>query len=494
MGKIISLCKRRGFIFPSSEIYGGFSSSYDFGPLGVELKRNIKEAWWKEMVQMHENIVGLDAAILMSPKVWEASGHLSAGFADELVECKKCHRRFRFDEIINSKSKTLNPKQIQNIRCPECGGELLPPRKFNLMMKTFVGPVEDESSVAYLRAETCQGIYVNFKNVMTSMRLKLPLGIAQIGKSFRNEITPKNFIFRTREFEQMEMQFFVAPLQKNFKSPASAKASASKQNSCPSGRRAEFKIQTPDEWFEYWKNERLNWYIKLGIKKEHLRAREVPEEERAHYAKRQVDIEYKFPFDWQEIEGIHNRGNWDLSRHSKFSGEDLTYTDPETGEKFIPYIIETSVGVERSLLAFLVDAYEEVKGGRNKTTKATKEVEVVLKLHKTLAPIKVAVLPLVKNKEEIVKKAREVYQMLQPHFMCQYDEVGSIGRRYRRQDEIGTPLCVTIDFDTLKQNDVTVRDRDTMEQERVEVEKLIEYLNQKLEITNEITNETRPRW
>ncbi|MCD6429283.1 glycine--tRNA ligase [bacterium] len=443
--KIISLCKRRGFIFPSSEIYGGFSSSYDFGPLGVEMKRNIKEAWWKVMVQMHENIVGLDAAILMSPKVWEASGHLTAGFADELVECKKCHKRFRLDEIKikNEKSK------IKNLVCPECGGELLAPRKFNLMMKTFVGPVEDESSTAYLRAETCQGIYVNFKNVMNSMRFKLPFGIAQIGKSFRNEITPKNFVFRTREFEQMEMQWFCHP-------------------------------KDADKWFEYWKEQRLNWYLSLGIKKENLRLVEIPEEDRAHYAKRQIDLEYKFPFGWQEIEGIHNRGDWDLSRHSQFSGEDLNYTDPETGEKFIPYVIETSVGVERSLLAFLVDAYQEVEGGRTKTTKATKEIEVVLRLHKILAPIKVAILPLVKNKPKLVEKTKEIFDLLKPHFMCQYDEVGSIGRRYRRQDEIGTPFCITIDFETLEKDDVTVRDRDTMEQERVEIKDLIEYLEVKL--------------
>ena len=447
MEKIISLAKRRGFIFPSSEIYGGFSSSYDFGPLGVELKRNIKEAWWKEMVQLHENIVGLDAAILMAPKVWEASGHLSAGFADELVECKKCHKRFKLDDL---KLKIKNEKlKTKNLACPECGGELLPPRKFNLMMKTYVGPVEDESSVAYLRAETCQGIYVNFKNVLTSMRLKLPFGIAQIGKSFRNEITPKNFIFRMREFEQMEMQWFCHPKE-------------------------------ADKWFEYWKEKRLNWYISLGIKKENLRLVEIPEGERAHYAKRQIDLEYKFPFGWKEIEGIHNRGDWDLSRHSQFSGQDLSYTDPETGEKFVPYIIETSVGVERSLLAFLVDAYEEVKGGRTTTTEATKEIEIVLKLHKLLSPIKIAVLPLVKNKEEIVKKAREVFELLKPHFMSQYDEVGSIGRRYRRQDEIGTPFCVTIDFETLKQDDVTVRDRDSMEQERVKIEELVAYLEVKL--------------
>jgi glycyl-tRNA synthetase len=436
MDKIISLCKRRGFIFPSSEIYGGFGSSYDFGPLGVELKRNIKEAWWKEMIQLHDNIVGLDAAILMSPKVWEASGHLTVGFADELVECKKCHKRFRLDEIKDKK-------------CPECGGKLLAPRKFNLMMKTFIGPVEDKSSTAYLRAETCQGIYVNFKNVLNSMRLKPPFGIAQIGKAFRNEITTKNFIFRMREFEQMEMQWFCHP-------------------------------DDAPKFFEYWEKERLNWYLNLGIKKENLRLVEIPEGERAHYAKQQTDLEYKFPFGWQEIEGIHNRGDWDLSRHSKFSGEDLKYYDPETKEEYIPYIIETSVGVERSLLAFLVDAYQEVKGGRTKTTEATKEVEVVLNLHKILAPIKVAVLPLLKNKPGLVKKAKEIYQTLKPHFMCQYDEVGSIGRRYRRQDETGTPFCITVDFESLEKDDVTVRNRDTMEQERVKIENLISYLNERL--------------
>jgi glycyl-tRNA synthetase len=436
MDKIISLCKRRGFIFPSSEIYGGFGSSYDFGPLGVELKRNIKEAWWKEMIQLHDNIVGLDAAILMSPKVWEASGHLTVGFADELVECKKCHKRFRLDEIKDKK-------------CPECGGKLLAPRKFNLMMKTFIGPVEDKSSTAYLRAETCQGIYVNFKNVLNSMRLKPPFGIAQIGKAFRNEITTKNFIFRMREFEQMEMQWFCHP-------------------------------DDAPKFFEYWEKERLNWYLSLGIKKENLRLVEIPEGERAHYAKQQTDLEYKFPFGWQEIEGIHNRGDWDLSRHSKFSGEDLKYYDPETKEEYIPYIIETSVGVERSLLAFLVDAYQEVKGGRTKTTEATKEVEVVLNLHKILAPIKVAVLPLLKNKPGLVKKAKEIYQTLKPHFMCQYDEVGSIGRRYRRQDETGTPFCITVDFESLEKDDVTVRNRDTMEQERVRIENLISYLNERL--------------
>ncbi len=446
MSKIISLCRRRGFIFPSSEIYGGFGSGYDFGPLGVEMKNNIKQAWWEEMTRKQENIVGLDAAILMSPQVWQASGHLTAGFADELVECKKCHHRFRKDFLKENK-------------CPDCGGELTPPRKFNLMMKTFVGPVEDEAAGTYLRAETCQGIYLNFLNVLNSMRLKIPFGIAQIGKAFRNEITPGNFIYRTREFEQMEMQWFCRP-------------------------------QEADKFFDYWKTQRIKWYLGLGIKKENLRAVEVPEKERSHYAKRQIDIEYKFPFGsprfggeagWQEIEGIHNRGDWDLSNHSKHSGQDLKYFDEETKEKYFPYIIETSAGADRSFLTFLIAAFHEIKGGRTKTTKAVKEEEVVLRLDKRLAPIKVAVLPLVRNKPELVKKAREVYQMLKPYFTCQYDELGSIGRRYRRQDEIGTTLTLTIDFESLKQEDLTVRDRDTMLQERVKIKDLIEALKEKLE-------------
>lgn len=436
MQKIISLSKRRGFVFPSSEIYGGFNSSYDFGPLGVELKRNIKKEWWKDMLQYHNNIVGLDAAILMSPQVWEASGHLSVGFADELVECKNCHKRFRLDGIEKDK-------------CPECNGELGKPKQFNLMMKTFIGSVEDDSSIAYLRPETCQGIYINFKNVLTSNRLKLPFGIAQIGKAFRNEITTKNFIFRTREFEQMEMQWFCDP-------------------------------EEADKWFDYWKKERLNWYLNLGIDKKNLRMKEIPEGERAHYAKRQIDLEYKFPFGWQEIEGIHNRGDWDLSRHSKFSNQDLKYQDSKTEKEYIPYIIETSVGVERSLLAFLTEAHQEVSGGRTKTTKSAKESEIVLKFHKNLAPIKIAVLPLVKNKPELVKKAKQVFDLLKSNFMTQYDEVGSIGRRYRRQDEQGTPFCITVDFDTLDDNDVTLRDRDTMKQERIKIDNLIDYLKQNL--------------
>jgi len=435
--KIISLCKRRGFIFPSSEIYDGIGGVYDFGPLGVELKNNIKKAWREEMVLKHDNIVGLDASILMNPKVWQASGHLSAGFADELSECKKCRKRFKADEIEKNK-------------CPECGGELSEPKKFNLMMKTFIGPVEDKASLTYLRPETCQGIYINFLNVLNSMRLKIPFGIAQIGKSFRNEINPKNFIFRIREFEQMEMQWFCNP-------------------------------KDADEYFDYWKNERLNWYEKLGMKKENLRAREIPEKDRAHYAKRQIDIEYKFAFSWGEIEGIHNRGDWDLKNHSRYSGKDLSYTD-ENGSKYYPYIIETSVGVERSLFAFLSEAYEEIEGGRTTTTKSIKETEVLLKLPKCLAPIKISVLPLVKNKPEITKKAKQIYQMLKPNFMCQYDEVASIGKRYRRGDETAVLYAITVDFDTLKDEKVTIRDRDTMKQERVKIKDLPGILKEKINV------------
>jgi len=437
--KIISLCKRRGFVFPSSEIYGGFGSCYDFGPLGVEVKNNIKREWWQSMLGGEKEIVGLDAAILMSPRVWQASGHLTAGFADELVECKQCNKRFKKDEI---KGDT----------CPECGGKLSKPRKFNLMMKTFVGAVEDEASETYLRAETCQGIYVNFENVWKSMRLKIPFGIAQIGKSFRNEITPKDFIYRTREFEQMEMQWFCRP-------------------------------ENADKFFEYWRDRRIKWYLDLGLRKENLRTIEVPEKERAHYARRQVDIEYHFPFGWHEIEGIHNRGDYDLSNHSKHSGRDLRYSETDSSgkeKKYFPHIIETSVGADRSFYAFLTDAYSEIKGARTKTTKAVKEVEILLKFHKKLTPIKVAVLPLVKNKSELTK-AREIYSLLNPHFSCQYDEAGSIGRRYRRQDEIGAMYCITCDFETLEDSTVTVRNRDTMKQERIEIKKLVDFLKEKLE-------------
>ena len=435
MDKIVSLCKRRGFVFPSSEIYGGFASSYDYGPLGVELKNNIKKAWWDEMIKKHGTIVGLDSAILMSPKIWEASGHLTAGFADVMAECKKCQRRFREDHVGKGK-------------CPECDGELTRGRKFNLMMKTFVGPVEDKASIAYLRAETCQGIYVNFQNVRESMRLKIPFGIAQIGKAFRNEITPGNFTYRTREFEQMEMQFFVHPKE-------------------------------ADKWLDFWMKERLQWYVSYGIKKENLRLREQKKDELAHYSKRAADIEYKFPFGWKEVEGIHNRGDWDLKNHGKHSGKKLSYRDEETGRDFIPHIIETSAGADRSALTFLVDAYEEISGGRTVTTQSIKESEVILKLNKKLSPVKVAVFPLSK-KEELSQKTKKVFNLLKVRFESQYDETGSIGKRYRRQDEIGTPYCITVDFETLKDNAVTVRDRDTMKQNRIKIEELEKYLSERL--------------
>jgi glycyl-tRNA synthetase len=388
------------------------------------------------MINNHDNVVGLDAAILMNPKVWEASGHLS-GFSDELVECRECKKRFK-------------PEEVKDNKCPECRGKLTKPKKFNLMMKTFVGPVEDQASTAYLRAETCQGIYMNFENVLNSMRLKIPFGIAQIGKAFRNEINPKNFIFRTREFEQMEMQWFCHPQQAN-------------------------------KWFNFWKKERINWYLSLGIPKKDLRAVEISAKQRAHYAQKQVDIEYRFPFGWGEIEGIHNRGDWDLSNHSKYCGKDLKYFDQESKEKYFPHIIETSVGVERSLFAFLNNAYQEIKGGRTETTKAVKETEVVLKIHKKLAPIKIAVLPLIKNKPKIVKKAKEIYKTIKPHFVCLYDQVGSIGRRYRRIDETGVLFAVTVDFQTLEDKTVTLRDRDTMKQERIKIKDLVKVVKEKLE-------------
>lgn len=428
----MAFAKRRGFIFPSSEIYGGFASSYDYGPLGVELKNNIKRLWWRDMVRKHENVAGLDAAILMSPKIWQASGHLGAGFADLLVECKSCHQRFREDHLAEKK-------------CPNCGGQTTEAKKFNLLMKTFVGPVEDEASLAYLRGETCQGIYVNFKNVWQAMRLKIPFGIAQIGKAFRNEITPGNFIFRMREFEQMEMQFFIRPEE-------SAK------------------------WFDYWKEERMRWYLDLGIKKENLRFREQRPEELAHYAQAAVDIEYQTPFGWKELEGIHNRGDWDLKNHSQASGDDLSYLDEESGERFLPHVIETSAGADRSALVFLLNAYEEIGGGRTTTTKSAKEMEVILRLHPSLAPVRAAILPLLHNKGELVKKAKEIFHSLQSQLALQYDEGGSIGRRYRRQDEIGTPFCVTVDFQTLEDETVTVRERDSMNQERFKIADLLKRL------------------
>lgn len=445
MSNIVSLAKRRGFIFPSSEIYGGFSSCYDYGPLGVELKNNIKRLWWNAMVKSRPDVLGLDSSILMSPKVWEASGHLSAGFADMLRECKKCHHRFRTDNTSNEKDA-----------CPDCAGALTPARKFNLMMKTFAGAVEDESTVAYLRAETAQGIYVNFTHVLDSLHPKLPFGIAQIGKSFRNEITPGNFIFRMREFEQMEMQFFIKPRR-----PKRKKLSLEK--------REEWGTR---EWFGYWREERMKWYRALGIQGNHLRFKKHKKTELAHYARAAEDIEYRFPFGWGELEGIHDRGDWDLSNHSRSSGKDLGYFDEEEGKRYIPQIIETSAGADRSTLVFLLAAYheEEVRG----------ELRVVLRFHPQIAPIQVAVLPLVKNKPRIVNIAKNVFQLLLPHFRVLYDESGSIGRRYRRQDEIGTPHAVTVDFESVSGHDVTLRDRDTMKQFRVTVKDLVGTLKRTL--------------
>ena len=441
MEKIVSLCKRRGFIFPSSEIYGGFAGVYDYGPLGRELKNNVQESWRKEMVQLRENIVGLDSGIFTQAKVWEASGHTSAGFTDLLQECKKCHKRFRIDQI-SSQGKGA-------AKCPECGGQLTEPKKFNLLVKTHFGSPDDEAGLTYLRGETAQGIYVNFENVKDSMRMEIPFGIAQVGKAFRNEITFGHFIFRMREFEQMEQQFFINPKE-------------------------------ADKWFDYWKKERMRWYLDIGIKKENLRFKEHKKDELAHYAKRAVDIEYKFPFGWKELEGIHTRGDWDLSRHSKFSGHDLSYYDEKTKEKYIPYIIETSAGLDRTVLVVLIDTHEEIKGGRTTTTKAVKDIEIVMRFHKSLAPIKAAVLPLVR-KEKLIKVARDIFKDLQKYWMVQYDETGSIGRRYRRQDEIGTPHCLTIDFESLEDKKVTVRDRDSMKQDRIAIEGLAEYLKDKLD-------------
>jgi len=427
MEKIVSLCQRRGFIFPSSEIYGGLSSCWDYGPLGVELKRNVKEAWWRAVVQERDDVIGLDASILMHPRTWAASGHLE-GFTDPLVECKGCHLRWRSDEL-------------EGDRCPSCGGELTEPRLFNLMFKTFMGPVEEDASVVYLRPETAQGMFVNFQNVVNTTRKRLPFGIAQIGKAFRNEITTGNFIFRSREFEQMEIEFFVKP-------------------------------GTDEEWFNYWLEERLNWYVKLGIKRENLRLREHAEGELAHYAKVCHDIDYLFPMGWAELEGVANRGDFDLVQHASFSGKSLDYFDDDTKERFIPYIIEPSAGVDRSFLAFLCDAYDEEPD--------KDEIRVLLHLHPALAPFKVAVLPL-SRREQLVKAAKDIYADLRQRWMVSYDDAQSIGRRYRRQDEIGTPFCVTVDFQSLEDNQATIRERDTMNQIRVPISELSNTLQVKLE-------------
>ncbi len=455
--KITALAKRRGFIFPGSEIYGGLAGTWDYGPLGAELKRNIKNEFWKAMVQERSDVVGLDAAIIMNPKVWEASGHLTS-FSDPLVECKKCHHRFRLDEIANSKPQALNPKQIQNSKfeirnsanavCPDCGGELTEPKQFNLMVETYLGVIEGEKLKTYLRGEITQGVHVNFKNVLSSTRVKIPFGVAQIGKAFRNEITPGGFTFRSREFEQMELQYYVRP-----------------------------DAEESMKMFESWKKERMAWYVALGMKKENLRFKEHAKDELAHYAKAAFDIEYQAEGEWKEMEGVHHRGDWDIRRHQEFSGEDMAYFDEETKEKFLPYIIETSGGVDRATLFFLMDAYEEekVKDGETRT---------VLRLHPRLAPYKAAVFPLLANKPELVRAAKKIYDDLKNPpgggFMVAWDDRGNIGKRYRAQDEAGTPFCVTVDFDSLEHGDVTVRDRDTMKQERVKVGALETYLEEKI--------------
>ena len=454
MEKIVNLCKARGYIYPGSEIYGGLANSWDYGPLGVELKNNIKKAWMKKFVQESKYNVGLDAAILMNPKTWVASGHVG-GFSDPLIDCKSCKTRHRADKLIEewahengkdmvadgmSDEEMVNFINENHIVCPNCGKEdFTPIRKFNLMFKTFQGVTEDSTSELYLRPETAQGIFVNFKNVLRTTRRKLPMGIAQIGKSFRNEITPGNFTFRTREFEQMELEFFCKP-------------------------------GTDMEWFEYWRGFCKNWLLSLGMKEENLRLRDHSPEELSFYSKGTTDIEFLFPFGWGELWGIADRTDYDLKQHAEYSGEDFTYVDQETGERFIPYCVEPSLGCDRVALSFLCNSYEE-------ETIAEGDTRVVLHLHPALAPYKVAVLPLSKKLSD---KAEEVYSKLSKDFMCDYDEAGSIGKRYRREDEIGTPYCVTIDFDTLEDDTVTIRDRDTMEQVRVKIDELENWLYAKM--------------
>jgi len=445
MDSIVSLCKRRGFIFQSSEIYGGFGSTYDYGPVGVELKNNVKRAWWRAVVQERDDMVGLDSSILMHPEVWVASGHV-AHFHDPLVDCRQCRRRFRVDTLADGSRKAFFNDQwlpIRDNRCPVCQeGQLTEPRQFNMMFKTFVGPVEEEAATAYLRPETAQGIFVNFKNVLDTMSCKLPFGIAQIGKAFRNEIVTGNFIFRTREFEQMEIEFFVPP-------------------------------GTDEEWHQRWIEDRLAWYTRYGIAPSHLRLREHEKQELAHYAKRCVDIEYEFPIGWSEIEGIANRTQYDLQQHARHSGQRLDYFDPYTEQHIVPYVIEPSSGVDRLVLAFLVEAYheEEVRG----------RIRRVLRFHKDLAPYKVAVFPLLANRPELVALAKEIAAELRPRWMTVYDDTAAIGKLYRRQDELGTPYGITVDVETLTDHAVTVRDRDTMEQIRVPREKLVEVLRERLD-------------
>jgi glycyl-tRNA synthetase len=434
MDRIVNLAKRRGFVFPSSEIYGGFRSTWDYGPLGVLLKRNVKDAWWHSMVQLRDDVVGLDASILMAPKVWEASGHLET-FSDPLVDCRNCKERFRADQLPESGA------------CPKCGAKdsFTESRQFHLMFKTHVGPIEDDGAVTYLRPETAQGIFVNFANVQTTTRKKPPFGIAQIGKSFRNEITPGNFIFRTREFEQMEMEYFVPP-------------------------------DDSARWYEYWVQERYRWYTDLGIPEDKLRIRPHDPDELSHYSVGTSDVEFLYPWGWGELEGIAQRTDFDLTQHAKFSGQDLSYFDQENDRRYMPYVVEPAAGADRATLAFLLAAYDEDEAP---SEKGGTDTRTVLRFHPALAPVKVAVLPLSRN-DKLVPLSDEIAALLRPNFMIDVDTAGSIGRRYRRQDEVGTPLCVTIDFDTLDDNAVTIRDRDTMAQDRVSIEGLLPELRSRL--------------
>jgi glycyl-tRNA synthetase len=436
MDRVVNLCKRRGFVFQSSEIYGGFRSTWDYGPFGVLMKRNVKDEWWRSMVQLRDDIVGLDAAILMSPQVWEASGHV-ATFTDPLVDCRNCKERFRADQLPPSGA------------CPNCGAKdsFTEARQFNLMFKTHVGPIEDDASIAYLRPETAQGIFVNFLNVQQTTRKKPPFGIAQIGKSFRNEITPGNFVFRTREFEQMEMEYFVPP-------------------------------EDGPRWYEYWCQARLRWFIELGVPESMLRLRPHEPEELSHYSVGTSDIEFEYPWGWGELEGVANRTDFDLTQHAKFSGQDLTYYDQENDRRYVPHVIEPALGADRAMLAFLLAAYDEDEAPNEK---GKMEKRTVLRLDRRLAPIKVAVLPLSRH-ERLVPVADELAATLRPHFMIDVDSAGSIGRRYRRQDEVGTPLCVTVDFDSLDDQAVTVRDRDTMAQDRVAIDDLVGQIRERLQV------------
>jgi len=449
---IVNLSKRRGFVYPSSEIYGGLRAAWDYGPLGVEMKNNVKRQWWRTMVQEREDIVGIDSSVILAREVWEASGHVT-NFVDPLTECQACHKRFRADHLIEAyEEKHGHPPEngLHSIACPNCGtrGAFTEPRMFNGLLRTYLGATEDESGLAYLRPETAQGIFINFKNVLTTSRRKVPFGIGQIGKSFRNEITPGNFIFRTREFEQMEMEFFVKP-------------------------------GSDEEWHEYWLEQRLAWWVGLGISKDNLRLYEHPAEKRSHYSKRTVDIEYRFDFvgsEWGELEGIANRTDYDLSTHQEASKQDMTYLDQESGERFIPYVIEPAAGVDRGTLVFLLEAYaeDEAPDARGRLEKRT-----VLRLDPRLAPVKVAVLPLSRN-ADLSPKARDIAAVLRKRWNTDFDDASAIGRRYRRQDEIGTPYCVTVDFDSLEDQAVTVRERDSMAQVRIGIDALPDYLADRL--------------